>query len=68
MLYDALDAVVVLDHLLVVAAALIGRPRAYAQTNHLVYFEHATIFLGGRKELSVVLQEPNILHVFLQRP
>lgn len=68
MLYDAFNAVMVLDHLLVVAAALIGRPGANAQTNHLVYFEHTTIFLGGRKELSILLQEANVLHVFLQSP
>lgn len=38
MINDALDALMVFDHLLMMTTALIRRPRAYTLTNHLVYF------------------------------
>lgn len=65
---NALNVLVVFYHLLVMAAALVGRTRLYMQAEHLVYLQRSAIFLGRLKKLPVLLQKAHVVQVLLQSP
>ena len=65
---DALDAMVILDHLLVVAAALVGRAGLDGQADQLIDLLQPSVLFGRLEQLPVFLEESNVLHVLLQRP